>query len=104
MNSAQRLLRVAVVALVGIMIAFPPYLVREDKQRTRWIAYGPIWEAPYPARQELRPSLPYCPEGHGHVLTLALEIAALWMVSSVLYVRLGKVAFDIEKYPEYYRP
>jgi hypothetical protein len=104
MNSAQRLLRVAVVVLVGIMIVFPPYLVREDVHATRWVSYGTFWQPPYPKKEATLPSLPYCPEGHASVLILLAQVTVLWMASSALYSRLGKIAFDVEKYPEYYRP
>lgn len=104
MNSAQRLLRISVVALVGLLVAFPPYLIREDVQGSRWIAFGPIWQAPYPTKENTLPSLPYCAEGRPEVSVLLVEIGVLWMVTSFFYERLGKQPFDRAKYPEYYRP
>ncbi len=104
MNATQRLLRVNVVVLVAMMITFPPYRVQQNNPVGRWVTYAPIWEPPYPTREETLPSMPYCPEGHASVLILLVQIAALWMGSSVAYVRLGKFAFDRDKYPEYYRP
>ena len=101
MNSAQRLLRVAVVVLVGIMVAFPPYIIRSKE--SRWVTYGVLWQPPYPEQNNTLPSLPYS-EGHPSALILLFQIAALWMVSSVVYTKLGKIAFDTDKYPEYYRP
>jgi hypothetical protein len=104
MNSAQRLLRVAVVVLVAIMIVFPPYLVRDDAKGLRWVSYGTLWQPPYPAKADTLPALPYCPRGGTDLMILLAQITVLWMGSSALYSRLGKIAFDAEKYPEYYRP
>lgn len=104
MNSAQRLLRISVVALVVLLIVFPPYLIREDVQGTRWVTFGTLWQAPYPTKSNTLPSQPYCAERRPEVILLLVEIGVLWMVSSFLYERLGKQAFDRAKYPEYYRP
>ena len=104
MNSAQRLLRIAVVVLVICMGLFPPYIIREDVKSTRWVCYGPIWQAPYPAKSDVLPSQPYCPEGQPDGFLLLAQLTVLWMGSSYLYSGLGKLAWDPDKYPEYYRP
>ena len=104
MNSAQRLLRSSVVALVLLLVAFPPYVIREDVNGARWIAFGPIWQPPYPEKANALPSQPYCAEGHPEIFLVLVEIGAVWMVTSFLYERFGRQAFDRAKYPEYYRP
>ena len=90
MNSAQRLLRIAVVVLVICMGLFPPYIIREDVKSTRWVCYGPIWQAPYPAKSDVLPSQPYCPEGQPNGFLLLAQLTVLWMGSSYLYSGAGQ--------------
>ena len=104
MNSAQRLLRIATVFVVGIMLLFPPYLVREDKLGAEWIRYAPFWQPPYPTREEVVLYQPYCTGSRASGFLLLAQITLLWMGSSALYGKLGKIPWDPEKYPEYYRP
>jgi hypothetical protein len=86
------------------MACFPPFLVRQDVRRERWFVYAPAWEPPYPTKENTLPSQPYCPEGRPYFLLVFMQIGLLWMVSTFLYERIGKVAFETSKYPEYYRP
>lgn len=104
MNSSQRLLRVATGALVLLMVLFPPFLVRNDAQSTRWLSYSWIGSPPYPPKEPAMPTRDYCPATQPYWLALFVQIGVVWMLSSFLYERLGRAAFDRHQYPEYYRP